>query len=66
MSESDVTRREFLGAAGRRFGAAGIALAWRPPPGWAASPPKTIRFGLAADVHKDVILDADQRLTHFI
>lgn len=66
MANLDVTRREFLGAAGRRVGIAGIALTWRPPPGWAASPPKTLRFGLAADVHKDIIHDADQRLTHFI
>jgi predicted phosphodiesterase len=36
------------------------------PLAWAGSEPKAVRFGVCADVHKDVMHDADERLKVFV
>lgn len=62
------TRRTFLKASGLA-GAGNLLAAW---PAWAQEPASTkdnqtpLRFGVIADVHKDVMHDADQRLQAFI
>ncbi len=67
MRTQDRTRRRFMGEslAGLGTGAAFSLGGSRQTEG-AVNDPKTIRFGLCADVHKDVIHDPDQRLQRFI
>ena len=55
------TRREFLKTAG-----AGAYVLGFQPPAWVAGNLKELRFGMCADVHKDVMHDADERLGAFL
>ena len=55
------TRREFVRAA-----AAGVCVLTFRPPAHAASQIKELRFGMCADVHKDIMHDADERLATFL
>ena len=60
-------RRQFLNRLGGGTAAAlmpNIVLAFRPAPIGSAA--KTVTFGLVADVHKDLMPDADDRLETFI
>lgn len=66
MSNVNLTRRQFVrSAAGGVL--AGLHLTWNPKNTLARSTPtRALRIGLCADVHKDVIHDADRRLTTFV
>ena len=44
----------------------GIAISLLPGCATSESPQKRVRFGVCADVHKDLMHDADQRLTVFV
>jgi len=55
------TRREFLARAG-----AGVAVLTFRPPSAVAARLGSLRFGMCADVHKDVMHDADERLAAFL
>lgn len=55
------SRRDFLKGAG-----AGVCVLTFRPPAHAATGLKELRFGMCADVHKDVMHDADQRLATFL
>ena len=55
-------RRRFLKFSGSLGGAA-LLSDW---PVWARGLRKTLRFGIIADVHKDIMHDADERLSAFI
>ncbi len=65
MKTNDVDqlgRRQFLKGAGL-IGTSAILTHW---PAWAQHHGKPLRFGVIADVHKDIMHDADQRLTTFV
>jgi len=55
-------RRRFLKVSGSLGGTA-LLSDW---PAWAQDNRETLRFGIIADVHKDVMHDADERLSSFI
>ena len=66
MGKSEFTRRDVLQIAG--IGAAGslIPSLLRPCLAKSGKQRKKVRFGICADVHKDVIHDADRRLEIFV
>ncbi|MDA1165717.1 MAG: twin-arginine translocation signal domain-containing protein [Planctomycetota bacterium] len=60
-----LSRRQFLGTSAAGIGA--VTLSWRGrAASAAAAAQKPVRFGVVSDVHKDVMHDADERLTVFV
>lgn len=56
-------RRTFLKRSAGMVGGSMLLSSW---PAWARDQSKTLRFGVIADVHKDIMHDADDRLATFI
>jgi predicted phosphodiesterase len=55
-------RRQFI----KRVGATGASVALTSWPVWAQNSKEPLRFGVITDVHKDIMHDANERLTAFI
>ncbi len=63
MSRSIITRRSFLA---KSLALSGVPLLWSYGRTAAESKQGAIRFGICADVHKDLVPDADARLKTFV
>lgn len=63
MPGPEITRRRFVGGAA---GAVALAGPWAVRPRADAASTGIVRFGLCADVHKDIIHDADRRMDAFV
>jgi len=66
MSKTGLTRRDILEIAGIGAGSFLIPSVLRPCLARPGKQRREVRFGICADVHKDVIHDADRRLRIFI
>ena len=58
----EIKRRQFI----RSVGATGASMTLTSWPTWAQNSKKPLRFGVIADVHKDIMHDANERLTTFV
>jgi hypothetical protein len=66
MSKTGLTRRDILEMAGVGAGSLLMPSILRPCFAGPGKRRREVRFGICADVHKDVIHDADKRLRIFI